>query len=150
MASVSHIHGNLSAAKAPPLSEVTYVMGGWYKEESYIKEGVDPITSKATFNVTKYEWDPINGAYRDDRDGTRNWLTQCAGCHSTGYNPLTQTFAEINIGCEACHGPGSNHFRTSGAQVRIDDLACASVSFPGFDRTLRLLARSGRSRSVPA
>jgi hypothetical protein len=109
VASVSHIHGNLSAAKAPPPSEVTYAIGGWYKEESYLKEGIDPVTSKATFNVTKYEWDPINGTYRDDRDGTRNWLTQCAGCHSTGYNPLTQNFAEINVGCEACHGPGSQH-----------------------------------------
>ena len=28
-ASVSHVHGNLNAAKAPPLSEVTYAMGGW-------------------------------------------------------------------------------------------------------------------------
>lgn len=109
MASVSHVHGNLSAAKAPPLGEVTYVMGGWYKEESYIKEGIDPETGKATFKVTKYEWDPIKGTYRDDRDGNRNWLTQCAGCHSTGYDPATQTFNEVNIGCESCHGPGSTH-----------------------------------------
>ena len=100
VASVSHIHGNLSAPKAPPLSDVTYVMGGWYKEESYIKEGKDPATGKATFNVTKYEWDPIKGTYRDDRDGTRNWLTKCAGCHTTGYDPATQTFNEMNIGCE--------------------------------------------------
>ncbi len=113
-ASVSHVHGNLNAAKAPPLSEVTYAMGGWYKEESYIKEGVDAATGKATFKVTKYEWDPIKGTYRDDRDGTRNWLIQCAGCHSTGYDPATQTFSEINISCESCHGPGGDHVQSEG------------------------------------
>ncbi len=111
-ASVSHVHGNLSAAKAPPLSEVTYAMGGWYKEESYIKEGVDPATGKATFKVTKYEWDPIKGTYKDDKDGTRNWLTKCAGCHTTGYDPATQTFSEVNVSCESCHGPGGVHATT--------------------------------------
>jgi hypothetical protein len=128
-ASVSHIHGNLSAAKAPPLSEVTYVMGGWYKEESYIKEAVDPVTGAPTFKVTKYEWDPIKGAYRDDRDGTRNWLTQCAGCHSTGYDPATQTFAEINIGCEACHGPGSVHVDTLEKTAIIKDTSSEGCGF---------------------
>jgi hypothetical protein len=108
-ASLTHVHGDLGAPKAAPLTEITYVMGGWYKEESYIKEGIDPVTGKATFKVTKYEYDPIKGTYRDDRDGTRDWLTKCAGCHSTGYDPIAQTFAEVNVGCEACHGPGSDH-----------------------------------------
>lgn len=121
VARLSHLHGDLRADKAPPLTDVTYAMGGWYKEESYLKEGVDPATGKATFTVTRYEWDPIKGHYRDDRDGTRNWLTQCAGCHTTGYDPATQTFAEVNIGCEACHGPGGDHVLSAGEVPMIID-----------------------------
>ncbi len=128
-ASISHVHGNLSAPKAPPLDEITYVMGGWYKEESYIKEGIDPVTGKATFNVTKYEWDPIKGTYRDDKDGARNWLTQCAGCHSTGYDPATQTFSEVNIGCESCHGPGSTHVSSLKKEDIIKDTSTEGCGF---------------------
>lgn len=97
-----NVHGNLSDPKAPKLSEITYVIGGWYKEESYIKKDGN------NYNVTKYEWDPIKQHYANDKS-IRNWLVQCAGCHTTGYNTQTQTFKELNIGCEACHGPGSKH-----------------------------------------
>jgi 5-enolpyruvylshikimate-3-phosphate synthase len=36
----------------------------------------------------------------------------------------------------------------AGARVRVDDLACAAVSFPGFEKTLRsIMARpKGGSR----
>jgi 3-phosphoshikimate 1-carboxyvinyltransferase len=37
---------------------------------------------------------------------------------------------------------------TPGAKIRIDDIACAAVSFPGFEETLRSIdaRRRGRSR----
>lgn len=127
--SVSNIHGNLSASNAPSLSEVTYVMGGWYKEESYIKEGVDTNTGLATFRVTKYEWDPIKQIYHNNRDETRNWLTMCAGCHTTGYNPATQSFSEVNISCEACHGPGSEHARTTSKSFIVKDTSNEGCGF---------------------
>ncbi len=34
---------------------------------------------------------------------------KCYACHTTGYDPETQTFVERNIGCEACHGPGEKY-----------------------------------------
>lgn len=106
-----NVHGNLSDPKAPKMSEITYVIGGWYKEESYIKKDGN------TYSVTRYEWNPINQHYANDKS-VRNWLVQCAGCHTTGYNTQTQTFKELNIGCEACHGPGSEHI-TSGDKSEI-------------------------------
>ncbi len=97
-----NVHGNLSDPKAPKLSEISYVIGGWYKEESYIKKDGNK------YNVTKYQWDPITQHYANDKS-VRDWLVQCAGCHTTGYNTTTKTFKELNIGCESCHGPGSKH-----------------------------------------
>lgn len=97
-----NVHGNLSDPKAPKMSEITYVIGGWYKEESYIKKDGN------NYNVTKYEWNPISQHYANDKS-IRDWLVQCAGCHTTGYNTTTKTFKELNIGCEACHGPGNKH-----------------------------------------
>jgi Cytochrome c554 and c-prime len=110
-----NVHGNLSDPNAPKLSQITYVIGGWYKEESYIKKDGNK------YNVTKYEWDPINQHYVNNRS-IRNWLVQCAGCHTTGYNTTTQTFKELNIGCEACHGPGSKHVTTGNkSEIVIDN-----------------------------
>ncbi len=109
-----NVHGNLSDPKAPKLSEITYVIGGWYKEESYIKKDGN------NYNVTKYEWDPINQHYANDKS-IRDWLVKCGGCHTTGYNTATQTFKELNIGCEACHGPGSKHIASKNkADIVLD------------------------------
>ncbi|HXH13368.1 MAG TPA: multiheme c-type cytochrome [Alphaproteobacteria bacterium] len=38
-----------------------------------------------------------------------NWITSCAQCHVTGFDPEKRTWKELSIGCEACHGPGSAH-----------------------------------------
>ncbi len=102
-----NVHGNLSDPRAPPGTGglpdpkvINYVIGGWYKEESYIQ--YNSATGK--YNVTNYEWSPINGHYANDKS-IRDWLVTCAGCHTTGFDPSTKKFNEMNIGCEACHGP---------------------------------------------
>lgn len=107
------IHGDLRKPNAPqlptennPTNDVHWVMGGWYKEESYIRTNWNG--SNLTYTVKQYEWNPITEVYYNNRS-LRNWLTKCAGCHTTGYNPTNQTFSELNIKCEACHGPGSEH-----------------------------------------
>jgi len=107
-----NVHGNLSDPKAPPSSgglpnDIKYVIGGWYKEESYIMYN----SATGQYNVTNYEWSPINGHYVNDKS-IRDWLVQCAGCHTTGYDTSTKKFNELNIGCEACHGPGSVHVKS--------------------------------------
>lgn len=110
------IHGDLRLANAPklptsndPTNDVHWVMGGWYKEESYIRTNRpgDPYA----FTVTQFQLDPIKNTYVNNQS-LRDWLQKCAGCHTTGYDPATRTFSELNIGCEACHGPGSDHAAT--------------------------------------
>jgi predicted CXXCH cytochrome family protein len=34
----------------------------------------------------------------------------CSGCHSTNYDPDTNTYTEARQGCEVCHGPGKTHY----------------------------------------
>ena len=109
-----NVHGNLSAPKAPTMADITHVIGGWYKEESYIKKEGE------TWTVTNFEWNPITQKYANDKP-LRDWLVKSAGCHTTGYDPATKKFAELNIGCEACHGPGGDHINsTLKADITID------------------------------
>ncbi len=118
-----NLHGNLSDPRAPPSTGglpdpkvINYVIGGWYKEESYIQ--YNSATGK--YNVTNYEWSPINQHYANDKS-IRDWLVTCAGCHTTGFDTSTKKFKEMNIGCEACHGPGSAHVTSnSKADIVID------------------------------
>lgn len=100
------IHGDLRQPNAPTTNDVHWVMGGWYKEESYIR--TNWTGSNWTYTVTQFEWNPIKGTYANDKT-LRDWTVKCAGCHTTGYDPNTRTWNELNIGCEACHGPGSDH-----------------------------------------
>jgi hypothetical protein len=122
------IHGDLRKPNAPrlapsndPTNDVHWVMGGWYKEESYIR--TNWTGSNWTYTVTQYEWNPIAQHYANNKS-LRDWTVKCAGCHTTGYDPATRTWNELNIGCEACHGPGGDHVADGGDTV-----------FPVIDRS---------------
>jgi hypothetical protein len=108
------IHGDLRRPNAPTTNDVHWVMGGWYKEESYIR--TNWTGSNWTYTVTQFEFNPITGVYHNDR-ALRDWTVKCAGCHTTGYDPVTRQFNELNIGCEACHGPGSEHVDDGGVSI---------------------------------
>ena len=119
------IHGDLRKPNAPrlpvaddPTSDVHWVMGGWYKEESYIR--TNWTGSNIAYTVTQFQWDPIKGTYANNQS-LRDWLVKCAGCHTTGYDPATRTFSELNIGCEACHGPGGDHVDSEGGTPMVID-----------------------------
>jgi hypothetical protein len=118
-ADLIQVHGNLAAPKAPKPEDFTHVMGGWYKEESYIK-AVTNVDQTVSYTVINFQWDPIKGTYVDNQP-LRDWLVKCAGCHTTGYQPATRTFNEFNIGCEACHGPGGEHAANLGEVPMVID-----------------------------
>lgn len=53
--------------------------------------------------------------------------TECGSCHSTGYDPVTETWEQDGVTCEACHGMGRTHSRSSAAQdivVNLDEEFC--------------------------
>lgn len=87
-------------------------------------------TNKKWLNVYDYEWH------------RRDWFTQCAGCHTTGYNIEEKSFVEPGISCESCHGPGYYHVVTGYKELiinpsKLDDLRkemiCMSCHTSGVD-----------------
>ena len=53
--------------------------------------------------------------------------TDCGRCHTTGYDPLTETWEQNAVTCEACHGMGRIHSRTSAVQdiiINLDEEFC--------------------------
>ena len=98
---------------------------GWRYRQRYIL--ADPKTGRLVMGAGQWNipgqgpaasdatWQPA--AAGDD------WLKECAGCHTTGFNlekankftaanykaGKGMPFVELGIGCEACHGPGSEH-----------------------------------------
>ncbi len=132
-----NIHGDLSLPNAPNLREFdfAYVIGGWYKEERYvIRQGGELIMSP-------HELDYVPNRYVIRRTSTGaldmpDWRAACIGCHTTGYNPQTRAWSELNIGCEACHGPGVTHASAPSKKNIIIDKsaeACGSCHIRGTD-----------------
>lgn len=130
------IHGNLQAPNAPNLAQFdfAYVIGGWYKEERYV------IRRDGELLTTPNEWNHVTKTYSIRSDGFLNWRTACIGCHTTGYNPQTAQWAELNIGCESCHGSGSAHAAAPAkANIIIDRTAeaCGQCHIRGTDNATR-------------
>lgn len=79
---------------------------GWHYNQRYILR--DTKTKRLVLGAG--QWDIQNGKWQIAEGGI-DWLKNCAGCHTTGYNPLTETYSEPGIGCESCHGPGGEHVK---------------------------------------
>jgi predicted CXXCH cytochrome family protein len=98
---------------------------GWRYRQRYIL--TDPKTGRLVMGAGQWN---IPGQGSTASDATwqpaaagEDWLKECAGCHTTGFNLEKATkftaanyktgkglpFVELGIGCEACHGPGSEH-----------------------------------------
>lgn len=136
-ATPGEIHADLKAPNAPNLSEFdfVYVLGGWYKEERYV------IRRDGELLTTPHEWDHVPRTFVIRRTSAgapefSNWRTACIGCHTTGYNPQTRAWAELNIGCESCHGAGAAHAaKPAKTNIIIDRTAeaCGSCHIRGTD-----------------
>jgi formate-dependent nitrite reductase cytochrome c552 subunit len=86
-------------------TDVSYTLGSQWKQMYLKKEGDNITVLPAQYIVSNGEWTQ----YLQDDPAKRDWIKECAGCHSTGFNPEKKSFVEMGIGCEACHGPGSHH-----------------------------------------
>jgi predicted CXXCH cytochrome family protein len=73
------------------------------------------------------QFNKTTGKYETMKGGS-DWTTGCAGCHTTGFDTKTKTFAETGIGCEMCHGPGRDHILGKGDPSKItvstDSVTC--------------------------
>ncbi len=125
-----------------PASGVRYVLGSHYVHR-FVAEAT------GTLVVLPRIWDRHTRTWLPTRDHgwtRRHWVTQCAGCHTTGFSAETEEFVEAGVGCEACHGPALNHVRT-GAKAFVRNPArftperreqvCMSCHTSGLDNTGR-------------
>ncbi|MFZ5814889.1 MAG: ammonia-forming cytochrome c nitrite reductase subunit c552 [Bacillota bacterium] len=76
-----------------------------------------------------------NGQQYVPYKGGSNWETDCAGCHTTGWNKAESAFTEPGIGCEMCHGPGRDHVLGKGDISKIivtdDAMTCGQCHTGG-------------------
>ena len=86
-----------------PEDKIISVLGSHYVHRFVVE-------ASGTYVVLPKIWDIHQKKWLDSNDKNwtkRYWLKQCAGCHTTGFNPKNDTFIETGVGCEACHGPGA-------------------------------------------
>ena len=83
------------------VDDVALLMGNKYRQRFIMAtEDGGMAMLPGQWNIADAEWVSANPG---------DWLGDCAGCHTTGFDPETLTYNELGVQCEACHGPGSAH-----------------------------------------
>lgn len=123
-----------------PREQIAWVLGSHYVHRFVAQASGSLIVLPKIWDRHDKKWLPVN----DYGWRSRYWLEQCAGCHTTGFSAVNESFVEPGVGCEACHGPGLNHTRTQSADyiVKIRELSrqrqemvCMSCHTSGIDET---------------
>lgn len=96
------------------LKDVRWVIGHRWKQRFIGVVDGQEVVFPGQWSIQEKKWQPYTGKsdwwYPQHPDWkTRSNFKLCAGCHSTGVEPTTQSWTELNITCESCHGPGKAH-----------------------------------------
>jgi predicted CXXCH cytochrome family protein len=100
------------------LKDVHWVIGSRWKQRFIGEIDREEVVFPAQWSVKDKIWQPYRGRsdwwhpYHPDWKKRSNFKL-CAGCHSTGVDHYSQSWAELNISCESCHGPGKKHSEDS-------------------------------------
>ena len=97
----------------PKTEEIKYTIGRQWEQGYLISKHDTLYVAPIQYSAREERWVSHNEADWDKRP----WLTKCAGCHATGVDIETRSFAEPRVGCEACHGPASHHVALPEAAV---------------------------------
>ena len=64
-----------------------------------------------SFTTGSSKYDPATARESLGRRLTQKQVSECFGCHTTGYDRAREAPArdEMGVSCERCHGPGSEH-----------------------------------------
>ncbi len=99
------------APRAFTADDIAFAIGSGRYMQRYVYEGEDDL-----YAVFPAEWDTVAGVWRP-YGSAENWpaapehdfVTNCAGCHTTGLNLERVRWEDEGVQCEACHGPGGEH-----------------------------------------
>jgi len=105
-----------------PKENISLILGNLKKQVYLAKKGSDYYFLPKQYNIVTGKWEAFQidewepSLFENEGVNSQTavtWNSRCAGCHTTGYDPIKKTFVEISIGCEECHGPGSLHAKTT-------------------------------------
>lgn len=93
--------------------DVVYTIGWRYRQRYILKDAKTGrlVLGAGQWNIASQGPARSDNTWQNAAAGD-DWLKSCAGCHTTGYDPQTEKYAELGIGCEACHGPASEHIKS--------------------------------------
>jgi predicted CXXCH cytochrome family protein len=126
------------AARPFTADDVAYVMGAGRYSQAYVYE-VDRDVYRvlpAKWNVVESQWEALDLGPTWD-DPAYDFVTSCAGCHTTGLNVEEAEWVDDGVMCEACHGPAELHLQVvddAGRRPNDEELAAIRTSInPGID-----------------
>ena len=103
--------------------EVKWVVGGQYKQRYLTEINGELHVLLSEWNILAGDWSLYVSGEWSGKEAEilrkRPYGQYCAGCHTTGYDPASQTWVEAGVGCEACHGPGADHVASTGNRTEI-------------------------------
>ncbi len=123
-----------------PREKILYVLGSHYVQRFVAQASGTLVVLPKIWDISKKEWLPI----KDYGWKNRQWLKQCAGCHTTGFSSENDSFSELGVACESCHGPGLNHSRTGSKSFITSlknlspdrrEMVCESCHTSGLDNS---------------
>lgn len=119
-----------STPRAVKSDDVDLVIGAGRHVQQYAVE-----VAEDSYRVLPFQWDVEVASWQaleladDWTDPAYDFNTNCAGCHTTGYDYETLAWEESGVGCEACHGPGEDHVMAADkAGYSIDDDEMAAIT----------------------
>lgn len=106
--------------------------GGWVESRLTWYESVGAID----FTTGASKYDPQNVIESLGRGLTAQQVTDCFGCHTTGYDKRTSapTADEMGIRCERCHGPGQAHIEAALDGQSLDGTIFNPSALSGFEQ----------------
>jgi len=109
---------DIASPNHPALKDVKGVVGSRWKQRYLVEVNGEEVVFNGQWSVQEKKWQPYTAKsdwwWPEHKDWEhRSNFKLCAGCHSTGLNPETQKWEELNISCESCHGAGRKHSETS-------------------------------------
>ncbi len=116
------------APRAFTADDVALVVGAGQHVQRYLYEvgKNDYMVLPAEWNVAAKAWQPLTLGSDPWPSAAYDWNQNCAGCHTTNFDPERGRWQDIGVQCEACHGPASDHVdlaKKAGRNPTDDDLA---------------------------
>lgn len=97
-------------ARPVAMDDIAFAIGSGRYVQRYLYEvsSDEYQVLPVEWNVAEEQWQPF-ALDEEWPSPAYDWISNCAGCHTTGLDVTENTWIDDGVQCEACHGPGSIH-----------------------------------------